>query len=62
MKYIIKVTEPLYVPNGITVLQRFHELVFASELTVDQVRNLGYDAKIESVTEANSQNSNFRLT
>ena len=60
MKYAIKVTEPNYRPEIVTVISNVSELIFTAELTNDQLRNLGYDARVEAVEEI-SRTSNFNL-
>lgn len=60
MKYAIKVTEPNYRPEIVTVISNVSELIFTAELTNDQLRNLGYDARVEAVEEI-SRISNFNL-
>ena len=60
MKYVIKVTEPNYRPQIVTVSANISDLIFTAELTNDQLRQLGYDAKIESVEEGRRA-SNFKL-
>lgn len=63
MKYAIKVTEPNYRPEIVTVISNVSELIFTAELTNDQLRNLGYDARVEGVeaVEEISRISNFNL-
>jgi hypothetical protein len=60
MKYVIKVTEPNYRPEIVTGVTNVTALVFTAELTDEQLRKLGYDARIESVEEARRA-SNFNL-
>ena len=60
MKYAIKVTEPNYRPEIVTVISNVSELIFTAELTNDQLRNLGYDVRVEAVEEI-SRISNFNL-
>lgn len=60
MKYVIKVTEPNYRPEIVTGATNVTDLVFTAELTDEQLRKLGYDARIESVEEARRA-SNFNL-
>lgn len=52
MKYVIKVTEPNYRPSIVTVVTNISDLIFTAELTDDQLRQLGYDARVEAVEEA----------
>lgn len=60
MKYVVKVTEPNYRPEIVTVVTDISDLIFTAELTDEQLRKLGYDARIESVEEARRA-SNFNL-
>ena len=52
MKYVIKVTEPNYRPSIVTVVTNISDLIFTAELTDDQLRQLGYDARVEAVEES----------
>jgi hypothetical protein len=60
MKYVIKVTEPNYRPEIVTVVANVTDVIFTAELTDEQLRKLGYDSRIESVEEIRRA-SNFNL-